>query len=95
MKEMSQLVNRCVETVFQEQGVPGPVLSETLIYGLKGQLNSLALVRLIVELEEAILDETGKVVMLTDNKVLSLKNSPFKTVETLTSYVNQKVMDAA
>ena len=91
MNEIKKLVLQCVETVFQEQGIEGAISSQTHIYGLKGQLNSLALVRLIVELEEAILNSVGKVVILTDNKVLSAKNSPFRTLETLTTYVIEKI----
>jgi acyl carrier protein len=60
---------------------------ETKLYGANGSLDSLALVSLITDLEEKISDEFGKDITLADEKAMSQKTSPFRSVETLTNYV--------
>lgn len=93
MKETDQLVHDCLKAIFVEQGLDASITPDTIIYGIEGRLNSLALVRLIVELEDALLQQTGKTVILTDNKVLSPRNSPFRNLAALSAYVHQKVND--
>lgn len=88
-----QLVEDSLKQVFAEKGLEPLAAGET-IYGLKGRLNSLSLVRLIVELETRVQDQLGLTVMLTDNKVLSMQQSPFQTAQTLSDYLDQKIADA-
>lgn len=88
-----QLVEDSLKQVFAEKGLEPLTAGET-IYGLKGRLNSLSLVRLIVELETRVQDQLGLTVMLTDNKVLSMQQSPFQTAQTLSDYLDQKIADA-
>ncbi len=59
----------------------------TNLYGSDGTLDSLSLVRLAVELEEAISDEFGKDVSIVDDRAMSQKRSPFKTVGSLIDYL--------
>lgn len=61
---------------------------ETKIYGIDGNLDSLALVSFIADLEESLSEAWGGVaVVLADEKAMSLRNSPFRDVETLTKYI--------
>lgn len=59
----------------------------TAIYGANSGLDSLALVSFITDLEQRLSDELGLNVILADEKTMSLRNSPFKDVATLTSYI--------
>lgn len=59
---------------------------DTKLYG-RGPLDSLSLVRLIVDLEKRIYEEFGISILLTDEKALSYRTSPFRTVGTLISYI--------
>lgn len=59
----------------------------TAIYGANSELDSLALVSFITDLEQRLSDELGLNVILADEKTMSLRNSPFKDVATLTSYI--------
>ena len=61
--------------------------SETKLYGGSGALDSLALVSLITDLEERISDEFEKDIILADEKAMSAKTSPFRNIESLTSYI--------
>lgn len=66
--------------------------SETKLYGGSGALDSLALVSLITDLEERISDEFEKDIILADEKAMSQRISPFRSVETLTNYI-QKLLE--
>lgn len=59
---------------------------KTKLYGT-GALDSLALVSFITDLEEKIQDKFEKDIVLADEKAMSAKTSPFRSVETLTSYI--------
>ena len=60
---------------------------DTKIYGIDAQLDSLALVSLITDIEEMIDQEFGKPITLADEKAMSARHSPFKDVATLTAYI--------
>lgn len=57
------------------------------LYGLGGVLDSLGLVTLIVAVEQVIEDELGETISLADEKAMSQKNSPFRTIGTLADYI--------
>ena len=61
--------------------------SETKLYGGSGALDSLELVSFIADLEEKISDEFVKDIVLADEKAMSAKTSPFRNIESLTSYI--------
>ena len=67
--------------------------SETKLYGGSGALDSLALVSLITDLEERISDEFEKDIILADEKAMSQRTSPFRSVETLTNYIQKLLED--
>ncbi len=68
--------------------------TETQLFGDQGKLDSLGLVSLIVSLEQHVADEFGLAVTLADEKAVSRKSSPFRTVETLTDYVIEKLTNS-
>lgn len=60
---------------------------ETALYGQEGPLDSLELVNLIVATEEYLDDEFDVVLTLADEKAMSQKQSPFRTVDSLADYI--------
>lgn len=60
---------------------------QTKIYGNEGNLDSLALVSFITDVEEMIDLEFNTTITLADEKAMSSRNSPFKDVETLAQYI--------
>ena len=50
-------------------------------------MDSLALVSFIADLEDKISDEFEKDIVLADEKAMSAKTSPFRNIESLTSYI--------
>jgi acyl carrier protein len=67
-----------------ERFVVGP---ETLLFGADAPLDSLSLVSVIVDVEQAVSDAAGTEVSLTDDRAMSQEISPFTDVGTLTDYV--------
>lgn len=60
---------------------------DTALYGEEGKLDSLGLVNFIVAVEQKIQDELGLNITLATEKAMSQKNSPFKSVQSLLSYL--------
>ena len=60
---------------------------QTKIYGSEGNLDSLALVSFITDIEEMVDNEFNTNITLADEKAMSSRNSPFKDVSTLTQYI--------
>ena len=61
---------------------------DTELFGEKGKLDSLGLVSLIVATEQKIEEEFDRSLTLADEKAMSQKTSPFKTVSTLSAYIS-------
>ena len=60
---------------------------KTRLYGSSSALDSLALVSFITDLEERISEEFDKDLVLADEKAMSAKTSPFRSVESLSLYI--------
>ena len=57
------------------------------IFGAGSPLDSLGLVGLLIDVEEILRDDLGLDVTLSDERAVSQRNSPFRTVGTLTAYI--------
>ena len=62
---------------------------EETLFGDGGVLDSLGLVNLITMIEEHVEDEFDVTVTLADEKAMSRKKSPFRTVGSLIAYVSE------
>lgn len=63
----------------------------TELFGTQSQLDSVDLVNLLVGIEEQLEDELNLSFVIANEKAMSLKNSPFRTVETLSDYLAESV----
>lgn len=59
---------------------------DTVLFGESGNLDSLGLVHLIVAVEQRIEDTLGVAISLADEKAMSQRTSPFRTIGTLADY---------
>lgn len=66
--------------------LPENLYPDTMLFGPGGILDSMALVTLVVAVEQAIEDRFGVTVSLADAKAMSQKHSPFRTIGSLTAY---------
>ena len=67
----------------------------TRLFGTDAVLDSLSLVSVIVDLEAAISDASGRDISLTDDRAMSQAVSPFSDVSTLTDYILLLLSEAA
>lgn len=61
---------------------------ESALYGESGKLDSLGLVNLIVTTEQKVEEYFGVSIVLADEKTLSKKDSPFRTIGTLVNHIS-------
>jgi acyl carrier protein len=78
--------------------LPDPVKIESgaqaALYGRTGVLDSMALVSLVVALEQLIEEEFGIAVALADERAVSQSSSPFRSVGSLAAYAELRVQEA-
>jgi acyl carrier protein len=91
LSQTEKIVISSLQLIYTELGIDSGIDKDTIIYGPSDGINSLSLVRLIVEIEEAVLETLGKNIVLADDRSLSMKNSPFYSVGTLTEYINSLI----
>lgn len=66
---------------------PAPRTPDAVLFGENALLDSLGLVNVVVAVEEKLLDTFDKDVCLSDERALSLPESPYRTVDSLSRYV--------
>ena len=94
MKErISQLTTELLQEMADsgDISIESEITSSMALYGTEGELDSMGLVSLILALEQSIEAEFGVAVALADEKALSQKNSPYRTVESLSGYASELV----
>ncbi|MDB5582194.1 MAG: hypothetical protein JWR80_7370 [Bradyrhizobium sp.] len=62
---------------------------ETSLLDSKGGIDSLAMVNLVVGVEQLIFDRTGKTITIVDENVYSSPDGPFQTIGTLAAYIDK------
>jgi len=87
--DIARLIVECLGEVLELGGgeSSGPVDESTLLIGRNAVLDSLGLVRLIMDVEQRLQVERDITVTLVDERAMSQKHSPFRSVQTLVDYV--------
>ena len=67
-----------------------PLSDTSILFGQNGHLDSMALVALLMDIEDAF-QEQGIDISLSDEKAMSLSRSPFKDIPSITQYVHDVV----
>jgi len=90
VEKIIQAIFRAVDEVNQElpEGQRLKKSLDTVLFGRSGVLDSVGLVNLIVAAEEKIEEEFGSTITIADERAMSQKNSPFRTIGTLVDYVS-------
>jgi acyl carrier protein len=63
------------------------------LFGNSGPLDSITLVALIIDVEAGIERELGHSIILASEKAMSAKRSPFATVGTLTTFIEETLAE--
>ena len=69
--------------------VPG-----TRLLGSESVLDSMHLVSLIIAIEREVEDTFGVTLTLADERALSMKESPFRSIQSLADYIGMLITDA-
>ena len=90
-EEAVELVRMCLKEV-QPNGLDEQLVGEDMrLIGGNSPLDSIALVSLIVEIEQQINDRYDVFTTLTDDRAMSEERSPFRTVGTLAGLIVQRL----
>lgn len=94
--EIESIVFSCIEGLnhLREEGNKIEVSGEAPLYGNGGPLDSMALVTLVMDVEEGLASR-GNPVSLSDAKAMSQKNSPYRSVKTLVDFVDGQLNEQA
>ena len=65
------------------------ITAQTRLIGRDAVLDSMGLVSLIVDIEQRLENEFGVALVLADERAMSQKHSPFRSVQTLSDYIYQ------
>ena len=71
--------------------MPVDVGPGTEIFGKSALLDSLGLVTMVMELETRLEEEHGITVVLADEKAMSRRSSPFRTLGSLVDYIEEQL----
>jgi acyl carrier protein len=67
-----------------------PISDTSILFGQNGHLDSMALVALLMDIEDAF-QEQGIEISLSDEKAMSLSRSPFKDIPSITQYIHDVI----
>ena len=92
MKVLDLVIN-VVKEVGEEQDIVAleHVTPETRLFG--ENLDSMGIVFLVTDLETAISDEFDINLTLADERAMSQKTSPFRSIKTLAKYINTLITE--
>ena len=93
---MDKIVNLIMEKIeeFNETTDTKIDLSDgkdSVLFGQGGALESVDFVSLVLDVEQAVEEEYGQSISLTDSRAMSQKHSPFRTVGTLAEYIENEL----
>lgn len=86
--QIDEIVSRCMRDMAERYSLDlnGGVSRDTLLFGESGLLDSVGLVSLIVAIEQEIENDLGVSIVLADERAMSQKNSPFRSIGALADY---------
>lgn len=84
-----QIIDEAIDEVNLDQDVAGQIdkSSETPLLSASSNVDSLALVRLLIAVERLIEEKTGKSVVVVDESAFEAEQSPFTTVGALERHI--------
>lgn len=91
--EIQSLVIESVQLLAQDfeiEGLAEPS-ADSLLYGEGAPLDSMALVNLIADVEDAVAEKYGATITLADERALSARRSPFRSVTNLTEAIMERM----
>jgi acyl carrier protein len=87
--QILDLIYRVIDTTNRQRPSEKTILKspDAILFGESGSLDSLGLVNLIVSVEDEVQLCLGIPILLADERAMSQRKSPFRTIASLTDYV--------
>lgn len=86
-------VKNSLEVVDDPAIAPDAVDETTRLVGHAAVLDSMGLVSLLLDIEQEVNNQFDTLIIIADERAMSQKQSPFRSVGTLTDYVVQLVLE--
>lgn len=88
-KMILEALNNINESISENNKIQISV--NTILFGRNSEIDSLALVSLVVDLETTLSEEFGSDISLTDDRAMTREKSPFTDVMSLKEYIFELV----
>ena len=91
MNNIKKIVFSCVKNIGKEHKNKKLMLpnDKTVLFG--ANLDSMGIVFLVTDIEQEISEELGLQLALADERAMSQKTSPFRSISTLVKYIEKLV----
>jgi len=81
------IVTNCLRDALEQVGASGDITEETVIVGQGAALDSIAVVSLIVDIEQRLEMDHDVSVTLASERAMSQRSSPFRSVGVLADHI--------
>ena len=90
-----QIIMACLDDLDSDQLQAGAadISEDMVLFGPGSGLDSLGLVTLLVDVEQRINDEFDSIITIMDDRAMSQRHSPFRSVGSLTDYIMQLLQE--
>ena len=87
--ELKTLLLQCVSEYADQTGRQLQVQDDTPLLGPSAEVDSLGLVMIVTSFESKVNEKFDSQIVLANEKAMSMKRSPFRSVEALSSYADE------
>lgn len=93
INKIVQIIIKAAKEMGKDDEIPAlnSVKSDTVLYGEEGVVDSLGLVNLITYIEEILHVKYELEIILADERAMSQKFSPFRTVQKLAEFIDKLI----
>jgi acyl carrier protein len=92
-KQIKESIKTAIQNINNLKNLSLKTDDDAKIYGPSSDLDSLALVSLLIEVEELVSAQINRPLNLMDEKAMSRYKSPFNTIESLTNYISNLISE--
>jgi acyl carrier protein len=91
-EEIKELISKSLSSLLKERGLPSLQKdNDPQLFGSGRIIDSLDLVGIIVQVEDAVFEKTGKKIEVVDESSIIGDDSPFRSVTTLSKLIAGKI----
>jgi len=88
--KIKKILIETVNEYYESEDFSETANENTVLFGSESVLDSMGLVNVIIDIESRFLDE-GYEISLISEKAMSRRNSPFRTIATLSEFIEEQI----